>query len=124
MKDIYGIFIEADPTNSLGGSCIRDLYNLAKHISNINKSTNYNCNHLYILTNHDLLDKRDRFPKENISFHIINDIISQVNSFIQNIPKNTILILFISGHGYQTFDNSGDEIDNLDEYVKTRNGIY
>ena len=92
MKDIYGIFIEADPTNSLGGSCIRDLYNLANHISNFNKSTNYNCNHLYILTNNNISDKIDRFPNTNISFHIINDIIQQVNSFIQNIPKNTILI--------------------------------
>ena len=122
MKQIYGIFIEADPSNSLGGSCIRDLYNMSNHIYNLNKSK-YNSNNLYIYSNNNLSHFKDKFPQKNISFFIIDNILLQVTEIIKLIPKNSTLIIFISGHGYQMIDKSGDEIDNLDEYVRVNNGI-
>lgn len=122
-KQLYGIMIEADPSNSLGGSCIRDLYNISNHISNLDKDK-YSIQHHYILTNQTLSnDNRNKFLHPNIDFQLITSFIPQINNILENIPKNSCLILYISGHGYQMIDKSGDEIDNMDEYIRVNNGI-
>ena len=122
-KQIYGIFIEADPSNSLGGSCIRDLYNISNHIFQLDKDK-YSINQHYIFTTKQLSSNNiDKFLHTNTYFQVITSLIDQINIIIENIPKNSTLILYISGHGYQMIDNSSDEIDNMDEYIRVNKGI-
>lgn len=122
-KQLYGIMIEADPSNSLGGSCIRDLYNISNHISNVDKEK-YDIQQHYILTTKSLSsNNRKQFLHPKIDFQPITSFIPQINNILANIPKNSILLLYISGHGYQMIDKSGDEIDNMDEYIRVNNSI-
>jgi len=102
----YAILIEADPSNTLGGSCRRDIRNMAtalcqrcgfkpENISiGLNKPTVGNDNHRYFN-----------------SLYMVQEI-----SFILN-KKPKLLVVFISGHGYSVKDTDGDEIDGKDEAI-------
>lgn len=116
---MYAILIEVDPSNTLGGSVIRDLYNTNNHL----------CRHygedieINIYSNHPLDTTTKKKFMGNPIFHVINGLCKQTTDIIKRMKKNDKLFVMISGHGYQMVDKSGDERDGRDEYIRTIDGI-
>nr|QBK89481.1 MAG: hypothetical protein LCMiAC02_05760 [Mimivirus LCMiAC02] len=114
---MYATLIECDPHKTLGGSCIRDLFNTANYLSQ-----NYKIN-INVFTNNTLKNSEKlKFPQK-CKFYIIKNLKNQIRSITDTMKKNNILFVLISGHGYQTGDKNSDEIDGRDEYVRTNDGI-
>ena len=114
----YCLLMETDPGNSLGGSCIIDLYNTGNYL--INKVTEIE--KIFVITTSILnSEKQSRFPNK-CKFSVFekskNNIIKQLTDITQQIDNDSFFFVSISGHGYQIRDNDdGDEIDGFDEYV-------
>jgi len=107
--EINLFLIECDPGNSLGGSCIRDLYNTANHM---------NYSNIYVFTTNKP-DKK-KFPIHS-EFFILN--ILNLKKCMSKIKNKSTIIVLISGHGYQMKDREGDELDGMDEYIKDKQEI-
>lgn len=96
MKQIYSLLYNCDPGNSLGGSCGRDLKNVKQ-----------------------LLDSIDGYQHQSY-LHSNNQPFKEIcRNFISIIPPDSIVIVYLSGHGYQMRDTNGDEKDGYDEYIMT-----
>ena len=117
MAKYLAILIDGDIENSLGGACSRDVWNISKKLIN---DVRIEPNNVYAFF-HDL--KNDYYAQKVLQMGISN--ISE--SKLDNIKKcfdeivriahqdNTIIFFHYSGHGYQTSDPEGDEIDGMDE---------
>ena len=114
--NIYSILIECDPNNSLGGSCYRDLYNISNYLS----KESINCKKIFILTNNYI--NKDKYPKK-CKFNIISNIKTQLNDIISEIPNNSKLLIYITGHGYQKYDKNKDEKGFIKQYFQRRHKI-
>lgn len=103
------ILLEADQGDTLGGSCIKDLYNLSNHLPNI-------FDQILIFSHHDLSDQQYHFnPKCTF---LRNSILLKTISEIVSNSQLELLFIAISGHGYQQKDQDHDELDGMDEYIK------
>lgn len=101
MNRIYALLYNCDPHNSLGGSCDRDI----KNVANLIKS---------------LADfKYTIYTGLNQNEKSFQDI---CQDFTKNISCEDIVLVYLSGHGYQTRDLNGDEKDGQDEYIMTKFG--
>ena len=108
------ILIEADPSNSLGGSCINDLIYTANYLEGF-------VNEINILTTSNIDDSRVRkFPRHCNFFLFDKQILIDL---LNNISDNSTIFVLISGHGYQKIDLSNDEIDGKDEYIRSKKSI-
>ena len=118
------ILIEADPGTTLGGSCLNDLQNFLNYcrisvgIDRIGM--------VYVLTNNELnFKQKSKFliPTKTISItfiHFQNEKkLLDVVDYFKKQPNP--IIVYISGHGGQVADKSGDEKDGLDEYIPLNN---
>lgn len=107
----YAILLECDPYNTLGGSCIRDVKNMA---DNLVKRCHFNTQNIHIATtNTSLLSQTyPIYPT-----HSSNEIFKIISNIKDVSTKDDIIVLLISGHGYQTQDTNHDEIDGLDEMI-------
>ena len=115
---MFGILIETDPGNSLGGSCLRDLWNTASYL----KKTYSNMS-IHVFSNKKIKDgHKQNFPN-GCKFHIISGLKNQVNNIMKIIKKGSTLFVLFSGHGYQRRDTNNDELDGRDEYVRTNDGV-
>ena len=103
------LLIECDPGQTLGGSCLRDVNNMAKSILEFNKN---NIQIVIFTTN---LNKIPKF--NNITYVDINNL-SQTIQSLQNAPYEIVTVL-ISGHGYTIPDQDGDEISHMDDAIYT-----
>jgi hypothetical protein len=107
------LLIECDPGQTLGGSCCRDVNNMANAILALGQnSTTVN-----IFTTN--LSKITKIINENVVYYDTNNLFSVLNQLIHK-QYNTIIIL-LSGHGYTTRDLSGDEISGQDGMIKISN---
>lgn len=100
MKKIYSLLYNCDPSNSLGGSCNRDIKNVANLLNSL-----------------DGYQHRTHLNPEKLPFKEI------CQEFIAGINTDEIVIVYLSGHGYQTKDTSKDERDGYDEYIMTKFGM-
>ena len=103
---MYVFLIECDPGNTLGGSCIRDLVNTAYHL---------NCPNINVFTTNPV--DKSKFPSQ-CSFHKFER--KPIEDIVSTIPNNTTIFVLISGHGYQIQDKTNNELDGMDEYIKTK----
>ena len=106
---IHVILIECDPGNTLGGSCTRDVMNMAAHLNGWANTIN-------IFTT----SKMTSAPPNAICHKLE---VAQLKQVVALIPPKSDVLVHISGHGYQRRDASHDEMDGFDEYVRTGNGI-
>ncbi len=114
------ILIEADGAESLGNSCLNDLRNFLNYCR-LSIGCN-NINMVYVLTHMELSNlQKSKFlvPTKKTSLTFINftsskNIINVVEFFKK---QDNPMIIYISGHGGQILDRSGDEKDGLDEYI-------
>lgn len=117
MPRYLAILIEGDNENTLGGACSRDIWNLSQKIINelnIDKKDIYTFFHS-LATDH-YIKKIEQLGIPNITYNSIDNIKECFDKIIE-ISKVTSTVIFFhySGHGYQTIDQDGDEIDGYDE---------
>lgn len=118
------LLIEADPSKTLGGSCLNDLRNFLNYCRLVIGCENINM--IYILTNSALTNSQKikfLIPTKKTSLTFIHfssekKLIDVVEKF-KNHPQP--LIIYISGHGGQMPDLDGDEKDGLDEFIPVGN---
>ena len=102
MQSICALLYNCDPHKSLGGSCDRDITNVMKFLLSLD---DYHC---------EIYNRLD--PKKFSFKDICNDFVSNINE------THSFVVVYLSGHGYQTKDNNGDELDGMDEYISTKFG--
>jgi hypothetical protein len=107
----YAILLECDPGNTLGGSCIRDVRNMAEHLVN---RCMFDSHNIHVLTTNSpfqkaMSEKYSGYPAKEF-FNVIKNVKNISN-------ENDTIVFLISGHGYQTADRNGDETDGLDEMI-------
>lgn len=107
---IHAILIECDPGRTLGGSCTRDVVNMAAHVVGWADTIN-------IFTT----SKLHAQTPSNAICHKLER--AQLEQVIALIPPKSDVLVHISGHGYQQRDASHDETDGFDEYVRTGGAI-
>lgn len=108
----YAILLECDPQNTLGGSCIRDVKNMAEHLisrCNLNKSN------IHILTTNSSFQKVSL--DKGYPTYSSNQFINVITNVKKMCTEYDTIIILISGHGYQIHDSNGDEQDGLDEMI-------
>jgi hypothetical protein len=120
---LCSILIEADPHNSLGGSCSRDVKNVATSISNLK---DHKFSNTFIISTRDTKLKEE-YPKSIRpvflkSIHFRSEI-QAIVKLCQRKHRSCKFFVYISGHGYQTRDNSGDEMSGMDDYIVMNDGI-
>jgi len=101
------ILVECDPGKSLGGSCMRDVNNVAKFIIDRGLSTARN---VVILTTSRVVERINGCEYEDS-----RNLISVLNNVV--LGECERLVILISGHGYSIRDVDGDEIDSRDECI-------
>ena len=118
---IHVLLIEADNQNSLGGSCMRDLWNMDRCISEYCRSS---FGQRIVLTE----DSRENEVKAKARFpqyerYTLNQYRSIFPRFVQGVKEEDYVIIMISGHGYQKVCTTGEEEDGMDEYISFNTGI-
>lgn len=103
------VLLEADQGNTLGGSCIRDLYNLSNHLPDI-------FDQILVFSHHDLSDQHHYF-NDKCTFLRNTTLLKTISEIVSN-SQLELLFMAISGHGYQQRDQNHDELDGMDEYIK------
>jgi hypothetical protein len=103
----YAILIECDPGNTLGGSCTRDIENMASYL--INKY-NFYAKNIYLLTT---TNHKSKIPDVmNYNSKEIFQVFDRINLCDPNL-----IIILLSGHGFSIPDKDGDECDGMDESI-------
>jgi hypothetical protein len=103
---IKALLVECDPGNTLGGSCCRDVHNMATYLlENGIDSKNIHI----LLTN---LNKR---KMDNVKYSPTQKLLSILDDL--ELSVGDTLIVLLSGHGYSTGDCNGDEVDGRDECI-------
>lgn len=98
------ILIECDPGTTLGGSCFRDVHNMANHLI-VNKVMNASNIHLFTTST----------PKIKIDGVNYYETIKLLNTLFTD--EYDLVIILISGHGYSVSDTNNDEMDGRDEAI-------
>lgn len=113
------VLMEVDEGSSLGGSCLRDLVNIANTTTS-GDSQNHVFTHAKLSA-----DERARFP-DRTWFHVYPergiDPLSDIRELVSGFVSTTLCVV-VSGHGYQCRDDNGDELDGMDEYVRIRGRV-
>lgn len=107
MSRKYAILLECDPGNTLGGSCRRDIENMANYLIDNSEIPNEN---IYLLTTSTYSSKCS-----NVMYESSKNIFSVVNLILSKNPE--LIVMLLTGHGYSVRDTDGDEIDGYDEAI-------
>jgi len=102
----FAILLECDPSQTLGGSCLRDIENMA---GGLIKICNFDDKNIYILTTNSF--------KSKYTFNCFNS--KELFNIIDRINKlnPTFIVVLLSGHGFSIKDISSDEMDGYDEVI-------
>ena len=103
----FAILLECDPGNTLGGSCLRDIDNMASHLIDM-------CQ--FLPSNINLLTTSSYKPKtQGVQQSDSKDLYKVVDRINQSDPQ--LMIILLSGHGFSVRDRNGDELDGCDEAI-------
>lgn len=103
----FAILLECDPGNTLGGSCLRDIDNMASHLIDMCQFLPQNIN---LLTTSSYRPKTQGVQQSNSK-----EIFKVVESINQSNPQ--LIVVLLSGHGFSVGDRNGDELDGCDEAI-------
>lgn len=104
----FALLIECDPGNTLGGSCLRDVENMAKYLI---AKCNFDPSNIYLLTTNS--SYKPKIP--NINHKLSIDMFNLFNEINNKNPH--FMVILLSGHGFSIRDNNGDEVDGCDEAI-------
>ena len=65
---VHVLLIEADNVRSLGGSCVRDIVNMDKYVSEFSSKTNIKRGQTYVLSIDNNPTIKSKFVRQNIVF--------------------------------------------------------
>lgn len=102
MPRKLGFLLECDPGTTLGGSCLRDVKNMEQHLK-----TRCGFDTIHTFTT------GGKYGQPANKFI---DALKQFATSCDNADDNLIVVL-VSGHGFQTPDRNGDETDGMDEMI-------
>lgn len=103
----FAVLIECDPGNTLGGSCLRDIDNMASCLVN---QFNFISSNIYLLTTSPYKPKTQGVSQANSK-----ELYNIVNKINQYNPQ--LIIILLSGHGFSIPDINKDELDGRDEAI-------
>jgi len=106
---IKALLIECDPGDTLGGSTVRDVHNMAEYLIQNKITTDIQI----LLT--DLSKSKSASELDVVKYGRSRDIFSVIDSI--SLESGDRLLVLLSGHGYTKFDRNNDEIDRRDEYI-------
>jgi Caspase domain len=112
MNNTHAILIECDPHTTLGGSCLRDVRNMATHLID---RCSFVPNNIHILTTHNNEPIKGNMYADIQYKSSRTDIFKVYNDITARNPMKIIILL--SGHGFSVRDNNNDEIDGRDEAI-------
>lgn len=117
----WALLVECDPGNTLGGSCMRDVSNMANALM---EDCGFAPDHVVCLFTDECrglnmreklsVDGNARGGNSRMLFEHVDLILSQKPSFF---------LLLLSGHGFSIADVHGDEMDGMDEAVNIGGGV-
>lgn len=107
---MYAVLLECDPGTTLGGSCYRDVKNMA---SNLINRCNFPPENVYVLTTQQI-SPGNRVIGTN--YDSSKNIFFVCDSVINKTDLKCLLVL-ISGHGFSMGDSNNDELDGRDEAI-------
>ena len=102
----FALLIECDEGNTLGGSCLRDIENMARCLI----EHNFQPSNVYLLTTSSYKPKTPGIVHGQSKD--LFKIFQQINAL-----EPSFLVVLLSGHGYSVADRNGDEVDGADEAV-------
>jgi hypothetical protein len=108
QNNSYALLVECDPSQTLGGSCLRDVRNMANFLV----SFGYDPHKIYVLKTVPMTPSG--FPPD-VNMRSSKDLLSIIDSLIDQKPD--FMVVLLSGHGYSVNDVSGDEMDHHDEAI-------
>jgi hypothetical protein len=121
---VHVLLIEADNMRNLGSSCLRDVVNIDYYVNEFSKQTNIARGQTVVLSIDNDNKIQSKFTtKTNIIFDKLNNYKTVFETFTNNVKQNDYAIILVSGHGYQMKSKTGEETDNLDEYIAYNGGI-
>lgn len=111
---MFALLVECDPGTTLGGSCLRDVQNMANHLIS---RCGFSPENIIITTTCPINNaKRINgvvYQKTQTFFKSFNELLCKCNDKI---------VVLLSGHGFSVPDNNGDEADGRDEAIQTGAG--
>lgn len=125
----WAILMTGDPHQNLGNCCQRDVINMYRYLigeAGFDEEKIYVLAQLnqYIFANTSQQTKLLDMNRGNL-FEIFNQVVQQISADSvggDNQPSKQFLFIHYSGHGFQTIDRDGDEVDGMDELICTNNG--
>ena len=118
---VHLLLIEADNARNLGGSCMRDLVNLEKYMDAFSTKNNINRGQTFILSIDNAANLSSKFVTKNAVYDKLANYKTNFQNFVSNVKNQDIVVILVSGHGYQKFSNN-NEADRLDEFISFNSG--
>lgn len=112
MYNLHAFLYNCDPQNTLGGSCHRDITNIAEFLQ---------CMATKTYKEDTVLKSVNLYTKLNQNHSCFSDMFTDFMTS-EGIEEGDVILVYLSGHGYQTRDLNGDEKDGNDEYIMTKFG--
>lgn len=109
MSD-YALLVECDPGTTLGGSCLRDVQNMATHLIS---RCQYKPDNIIITTTFCLSEDK---KIKNVIYQQSKSFFNLFDEILEKNPKKILVLL--SGHGFSVKDHNGDEKDGQDEAIR------
>lgn len=122
---IRAFLVDCDPGATLGGACARDLANFSLFLMN---RLSVVPDHIRILLTQYTPERHGNRP--HLPSFFPSALMSKVGSsrewkqeyalFRARCKPGDTVLIYLTGHGYQKPDQTGEEIDGLDEFVMVR----
>lgn len=122
---IRAFLVDCDPGATLGGACARDLANLSLFLMNRLRVPS---DHIRILLTQ--YDPRRHGNRPHLPSFFPAELLTNVGSsaawreeyarFRDGCSPGDLVLIYLTGHGYQKPDRSGEELDGLDEFIMVR----
>jgi len=121
-SSVHVLLIEADNVRSLGGSCVRDIVNMDKYVSEFSSKTNIKRGQTYVLSIDNNPTIQSKFVRQNIVFDKLSNYKAMFTAFTNSVKETDYVVVLVSGHGYQCASKTTEEADRMDEYISHGGG--
>lgn len=119
----FSFLINCDPFETLGGSCDRDLLNTVLYLDDRFGSQGTFSHQIFVprksVSKFKHLEGSSRLTVHTLEANKDTSLLSKLQASIQKIPKGSVVVVLVSGHGYQRRESTrGNETDGMDEFIR------